>query len=51
MVDALAGVSDRGPALARFAQTIDPQDAHRLLLELAQRSRPLRSSSAGDRER
>lgn len=50
MVEALAGVSDRGPALARFAETIDPQDAHRLLLELAQRSRP-GPSSAGDDER
>jgi predicted transcriptional regulator len=40
MVEALAGTSDRGPALARFAETIDPYDAHRLLLELAQRSRP-----------
>jgi predicted transcriptional regulator len=40
MVEALAGTSDRGPALARFAETIDPQDAHRLLLELAQRSSP-----------
>ncbi|GLY79666.1 BlaI/MecI/CopY family transcriptional regulator [Actinoallomurus iriomotensis] len=49
MVEALAGVSDRGPALARFAETIDPQDAHRLLLELAQRSRP-GPSSAGDDE-
>lgn len=51
MVEALAGVSDRGPALARFAATIDPQDAHRLLLELAQRSRPPGPSSAGDDER
>jgi predicted transcriptional regulator len=40
MVEALAGTRDRGPALARFAETIDPHDAHRLLLELAQRSRP-----------
>lgn len=48
MVEALAGTSDRGPALARFAETIDPQDAHRLLLELAQRSRPPDSSVAGD---
>jgi predicted transcriptional regulator len=51
MVEALAGVSDRGPALARFAETIDPQDADRLLLELAQRSRPPGPSSAGDDER
>jgi predicted transcriptional regulator len=40
MTEALAGVADRGPALARFAETIDPHDAHRLLLELAQRSIP-----------
>jgi predicted transcriptional regulator len=51
MVDALAGASDRGPALARFVESIDPQDAHRLLLELAQRSRPADPSSAGDDER
>jgi predicted transcriptional regulator len=46
MVEALAGVADRGPALARFAETIDPQDAHLLLLELAQRSRPSSGPSA-----
>jgi predicted transcriptional regulator len=40
MAEALAGVAERGPALARFAERIDPQDAHRLLLELAQRSTP-----------
>lgn len=40
MVEALAGVTDRGPALARFAETIDPHDAHQLLLELARRSTP-----------
>jgi predicted transcriptional regulator len=40
MVEALAGVSDRGPALVRFAETIDPQDAHRLLVALARRSSP-----------
>jgi predicted transcriptional regulator len=51
MVEALAGVSDRGPALARFAETIDPQDAHRLLLELVQRSRTPRPSSTGEDER
>ena len=51
MVEALAGVSDRGPALARFAETIEPQDAYRLLLELAQRSRPPGPPSAGDDER
>lgn len=38
--EALAGAIDRGPVLARFAETIDPQDAHRLLVELAQRSAP-----------
>jgi predicted transcriptional regulator len=51
MVEVLAGVSDRGPALARFAETIDPQDAHRLLLELAQRSRPPDAPPAGDDQR
>jgi predicted transcriptional regulator len=40
MAEALAGAADRGPVLARFAETIDPQDAHRLLVELAQRSAP-----------
>jgi predicted transcriptional regulator len=40
MAEALAGTTDRGPVLARFAETIDPQDAHRLLVELAQRSAP-----------
>jgi predicted transcriptional regulator len=45
MAEALAGAADRGPVLARFAETIDPQDAHRLLMELAQRSAP----SRGDR--
>lgn len=40
MAEALAGTADRGPVLARFAETIDPHDAHRLLLELAQRSAP-----------
>ncbi len=40
MAEALAQAADRGPALARFAETIDPHDAHRLLMELAQRSAP-----------
>jgi predicted transcriptional regulator len=40
MAEALAGATDRGPVLARFVETIDPQDAHRLLIELAQRSAP-----------
>jgi predicted transcriptional regulator len=40
MADALAGAVDRGPVLARFVDAIDPQDAHRLLMELAQRSAP-----------
>jgi predicted transcriptional regulator len=40
MAEALAGAPDRGPVLARFVETIDPQDAHRLLVELAQRSAP-----------
>ncbi|GLY85146.1 BlaI/MecI/CopY family transcriptional regulator [Actinoallomurus iriomotensis] len=40
MAEALAGAPDRGPVLARFVETIDPQDAHRLLIELAQRSAP-----------
>jgi predicted transcriptional regulator len=40
MAEALAGTADRGPVLARFAETIDPHDAHRLLVELAQRSAP-----------
>jgi predicted transcriptional regulator len=51
MVDALADVSDRGPALARFAETIDPQDAHRLLVELAQRSGPRDAPAAEPGER
>jgi predicted transcriptional regulator len=40
MAEALAQTADRGPALARFAETMDPHDAHRLLMELAQRSAP-----------
>jgi predicted transcriptional regulator len=40
MAEALAGTKDRGPVLARFAEAIDPQDAHRLLLELVQRTAP-----------
>jgi predicted transcriptional regulator len=40
MAEALAGTKDRGPVLARFAEAIDPHDAHRLLVELAQRSAP-----------
>lgn len=40
MAEALAATADHGPVLARFAETIDPQDAHRLLVELAQRSAP-----------
>jgi predicted transcriptional regulator len=40
MAAALADTVDRGPVLARFAETIDPQDAHRLLIELARRSAP-----------
>ena len=46
MAEALAGVPDRGPVLARFVETIDSQDAHRLLIELAQRTAP---SSEGRR--
>jgi predicted transcriptional regulator len=42
MAEALAGTKDRGPVLAQFAQAIDQQDAHRLLVELAQRSAPTR---------
>jgi predicted transcriptional regulator len=38
MAEALSGAPDRGPVLARFAETIDPEDAHRLMVELAQRS-------------
>jgi predicted transcriptional regulator len=41
MAEALARTADRGPVLARFAKTIDPQDAHRLLMELARRSAPV----------
>jgi predicted transcriptional regulator len=48
MAEALAGVADRGPALARFAEKIDPQDAHRLLLELAQRSIPSAAAAPKD---
>jgi predicted transcriptional regulator len=40
MAEALAETADRGPVLARFAETIDPHDAYRLLVELAQRSAP-----------
>jgi predicted transcriptional regulator len=40
MAAVLADTVDRGPVLARFAETIDPQDAHRLLVELARRSAP-----------
>jgi predicted transcriptional regulator len=40
MAEALAGTPDHGPVLARFAETIDPRDAHRLLMELARRSGP-----------
>lgn len=42
MAEALAGAPDRGPVLARFVEAIDPQDAHRLLIELARRSAPSR---------
>jgi predicted transcriptional regulator len=38
MAEALGETEDHGPVLARFAATIDPHDAHRLLVELAQRS-------------
>jgi predicted transcriptional regulator len=41
MAEALAGTADRGPVLARFAETMDPLDAHRLLVELARRSAPV----------
>jgi len=41
MAEALAETADRGPVLARFVATIDPSDAHRLLVELAQRSAPV----------
>ena len=38
MLEALSGVPDRGPALARFAEGIDPADAHRLLEALSRRA-------------
>ena len=41
MAEALARAADRGPVLALFAKTIDSQDAHRLLMELARRSAPV----------
>src|SRR4051812_39875391 len=36
----LAGAADHGPGVPGVVGTIDPQDAHRLLIELAQRSAP-----------
>lgn len=38
MLEALSALPDHGPALARFAQGIDPADAHRLLQALSQRA-------------
>lgn len=38
MCEALAGLPDSGPALTRFAATIDGSDAHRLLQALSQRA-------------
>lgn len=45
MLNALADLPDRGPVLARFAESVDPRDAQRLLDAL---SRP--SSSATQEE-
>ncbi|MBB2909376.1 putative transcriptional regulator [Streptosporangium becharense] len=38
MLDALAGSPDRAPVLSRFAERVDPDDALRLLHELARRA-------------
>jgi predicted transcriptional regulator len=38
MLEALSALPDHGPALARFAEGIDPADAHRLLEALSQRT-------------
>ncbi|MCW2920039.1 MAG: transcriptional repressor, CopY family [Actinomycetia bacterium] len=38
MLEALSALPDHGPALARFAEGIDPADAHRLLEELSRRA-------------
>jgi predicted transcriptional regulator len=38
MIEALAGSPDRAPVLSRFAQTVDLDDALRLLHELARRA-------------
>lgn len=38
MLEALTDVADRGPVLARFAERVDPKDAHRLLEELSRRT-------------
>ncbi|MGP3918356.1 BlaI/MecI/CopY family transcriptional regulator [Nonomuraea sp. 10N515B] len=45
MLDALSDLPDRGPVLARFAESVDSQDAQRLLDALADRgaSGPTRS--------
>jgi predicted transcriptional regulator len=38
MLEALSTLPDHGPALARFAQGVDPADAHQLLEALSQRA-------------
>ncbi|GAA2417222.1 BlaI/MecI/CopY family transcriptional regulator [Nonomuraea africana] len=38
MLEALANLPERGPALARFAESVDPDDAQRLLDALTYRS-------------
>jgi predicted transcriptional regulator len=45
MLEALSVLPDHGPALTRFAQGIDPADAHRLLEALSQRALGVLSSS------
>lgn len=48
MLEALSVLEDSGPALTRFAATIDPADAHRLLHALSKRALTGLDPSAGE---
>jgi predicted transcriptional regulator len=45
MLEALAASTDRLPVLARFAQSVEEEDALTLLVELSRRTRQRRSST------
>ncbi|SEH03726.1 Predicted transcriptional regulator [Nonomuraea solani] len=47
MLDALSDLPDRGPVLARFAESVDSEDAQRLLDALADRSTSTPARSEG----